>query len=134
MKKLITIILIIISVAGFAQLKISNPKIMLDTTIGSSRFIFSWNGEGKMLIMDSIWYDSVSHVNPDYISVMNSHYRVQIVKQRIVAGDTLGRMINMDIPFVDIVSPVSTFFGSNTLKKQIKKALKTEYKKKLSAE
>jgi len=66
---------------------ISEPGILMDTTIGQSRFIMTWKGEGQFIIMDSIKYDTVIHgvINTGYISV-NSVYRISVYKKELLPG------------------------------------------------
>jgi len=119
-----------LSIGAFAQVVIQNPGVILDTTVGNSRFVFRWDGNIKYCAVDSVNQTQV----PGYVSVVSSSIRAHIIKQRIIDGDTMGRIVVIDIPVDEIATAISNFITSNKVKKAIRAELKTEYKKKLSQE
>ncbi len=134
MKKIILLFAVLITLTGYSQRTISNPKIVLDTTYEGTRFIYSWT-DGLFLtqVVDSArWVNDTTQVfNFNYFSMNGSNIEIVVTKQRIVAtGDTIVRREKIQIPFIEVWKAMSDFYGNAVVKKQIKKALKNSYKKK----
>lgn len=135
--KNILIILLLLTSTVYGQKTISNPKTVLDTTQANTRFIFSWDGNTKLFMTDSITsYNNMQPVfNHDYISTTKAYARLEIKMLRIPAtGDTLIRYKTIDIPFLDIEKALTNYYDTPQLRKSIKKSLRKEYIKKLSQE
>lgn len=137
MKKLLTITLIFFACYSFGQKLISNPKVILDTTYAGKRFVFSWDGNMKLLPADSVLNMEVgSQTNYDYLSTRLSYAELIIKKQVIITvnsqQDTLVRYNKIQIPFYDILNPVNDLYNSKKLTKAVNKILNNEIKKKTS--
>lgn len=134
MKKIFVIFLVLIAGYSFGQKKISNPLIVLDTVYNGTHFIYSWN-DGLFITqaVDSSVNDTV--FNHSYFSLKGSNILVTLKKQRIIAtGDTILRNVKIQIPFVNIWNAINGVYSNGVLKKQIQKALKEDYKKKVYQE
>jgi hypothetical protein len=133
--KMIFLALLLMTYMGFGQRVINHPVKLLDTTFNAQRFIFSWDGNVKLLVADSVINDSLgSHPNENYLSAKYSYFRFLIKKERIVLGDTMVRNVTITIPFGNMATVLNTLYSSTALKKAMKASLKNEYKKKLSQE
>ena len=136
-KSIILVLIVMFSVAVMGQKTISNPKVILDTTLTvegiSTHFIYSW-GDGYFLTqaVDSVRNDTI--FNHNYFSLKHSNVLFILTKKRIMGTDTIIRREEIQVPFINIYTAMNGLYTSNTIKTRIRAGLVESYHRKLSEE
>ncbi len=136
-KSVILVLILMFSVAVMGQKTISNPKVILDTTLTvegiSTHFVFTWE-DGYFLTqaVDSAKNDTV--FNHNYFSLKHSNALFILTKKRIMGTDTIIRRESIQVPFTSIYTAMNALYTSATIKSRIRAGLVESYHKKISEE
>lgn len=139
-KQIIILILSLLTLTVYGQKTIVNPKIVLDTVYDGYHYQFSWIGNTRLYMSDSIstysqFTNSITY-DKNYIDLESSLFTVEFKLQMwkefgAGIGDTLTRYDQLSIPFIDLWKPMNDLYTSNRLRGVFSKSFKPYYKKKL---
>ena len=140
MKKLITIILVMLAVTVSAQKVMPVVGSVFDTTISGNKVNYSiYNMDIQLNARDSLWretgFENPNNITSGYVSLMNSTCTITLRKYRVVAsGDTIWRNQTERISFYDMFTPINNFYTSVGLKRALKVEIRKTVNKKISHE